>query len=43
VEKAEVVEVERERNEDKTEGVTHVTHVKTPLPPNDNDRVLCQV
>jgi len=36
-----VVEVERERNEDETEGVTHVTHVET-LPPNDNSRVFCQ-
>ena len=33
---------ERRRNEDETEGVTHVTHVVTPLPPNDNGRVLCQ-
>jgi len=24
---------ERERNEDETEGITHVTHVETPLPP----------
>jgi hypothetical protein len=38
----EVVEVERERNEDETEGVTHVTYVETPLPPNDNGRVWCQ-
>ena len=38
----EVVEAERERNEDETEGVTHVTHVKSPLPPTDNGRVLCQ-
>ena len=37
-----MVEVERERNEDETEGVTDVTHVKTPLPPNDNGRVWCQ-
>jgi hypothetical protein len=35
------VVVERERNEDETEGVTHVTHVETPLPLNDNGRALC--
>ena len=37
-----MVEVERRRNEDETEGITHVTCVETPLPPNDNGRVLCQ-
>jgi len=37
--KVEVVEVEREMNE---EGVTLVTHVETPLPPNDNGRGLYQ-
>ena len=34
--------VERGTNEDETEGVTHVTHVETPLPPNDNGRVFGQ-
>ena len=38
----EVVEVERERNKDETEGVMHVTHVETPVPANDNGHVLCQ-
>ena len=38
----EVVEVGRERNEEETEGVTHVTHVETLLPPNDNGCILCQ-
>ena len=27
------MDVERERNEDETEGIMHVTHVETPLPP----------
>ena len=36
-----VVVVERERNEDKTEGVTHVTNIETLLPLNDNGRALC--
>ena len=36
-----VVVVERERNEDETEGVTYVTNIETPLPLNDNGRALC--
>ena len=37
-----VVDVERGRSEDEIEGVTHVTHVETPLSPTDNGRILCQ-
>ena len=32
----------RWKDEGKTEGITHVTRVETPLPPNDNGHILCQ-
>jgi len=36
------VVVERQRNKDETEGIMHVMYIETPVPPNDNGRILCQ-